>query len=116
MENSDIFINLFYDVHEDSFKIKTNLKKEKINEILFECYRATLGQEPDYREFNRKKIYNIQISLDLPEDSFHISSNAGNHVLTYELIRASINNWDILPEEISIDKQDLEHIILKNRN
>ncbi len=116
MENSRIFIDLFHDIYENTFKIKTNLNKDKVNEILSECYRATLNSKPDYGGFNKKDVYNIQISLDLSEDVFHISSNTGNRILTYELIKDSINNWEILSEEVSVDKKDLEEIILKNRN
>ncbi len=116
MEDSKISINLFYNLQEDNFKIKSNIKEDKIDEILSECYRATLNQDPDYRDFNKKDIYNILISLDLSEDIFYLSSNTGNRVLTYELIKKSINNWEILSEEVSINKKDLEEIILKKRN
>ena len=116
MENSRIFIDLFHDIYENTFKIKTNLNKDKVNEILSECYRATLNSKPDYREFNKKDVYNIQISLDLSKDVFYIYSNTGNRVLTYELIKDSIDNWEILSEEVSVNKKDLEEMILKNKN
>jgi hypothetical protein len=116
MADSDISLKLFYDLHKNNFKIKTNLEKDKINEILSECYRATLNESLDYREPNKRDIYNINISLDLSCDDFLIFSNTGNNVLTYELIRESVNNWELLPEEASANKDDLEKIILKNKN
>ena len=116
MENSDIFLNLFYDTHKNSFKIKTDLKKDKVDEILFECYRATLNQSPDYRAPKMHDVYNILIKLDLFQDIFSISSNTGNKVLAYELIKEAINNWESISEEIRLDKSDLEEIILRNKN
>jgi len=116
MADSDISIKLFYDLHKNNFKIKTNLKEDKVDEILSECYRVTLNEIPDYRKPNKRDIYNIIISLDLSQDEFVICSDTGNNILTYELIRDSINNWDLLPEETNIDKDNLEKIILKNKN
>jgi hypothetical protein len=116
MADSDISLKLFYDFHKNNFKIKTNLKGEMINEILSECYRATLNSKPDYRKPNKRDIYNINISLDLSCDDFLIFSNTGNNTLTYELLRESINNWELLPEETSVNKDDLEKIVFKNKN
>ena len=114
MADAEVFISLFYDVTNNNFKIKTNLKENKINEVLAECYRTTLYRESDEREPIMRNIYNISISLDLSNDSFKISSDTGNNILSYELIRESIDKWELLPEEVSADKNNLGKILLNN--
>ena len=116
MQKSDLFLDLFYNVKENSFKIKTNVRNDKVDKILSDCYRTTLNSSPDYREPNLSDIYNVMIKLDLSSDTFFISSDTGNRVLAHELIRKAINNWENILYEESVDKSALEEIILKNRN
>jgi hypothetical protein len=116
MGESDLFLSLFYEVDTNSFKLKTNVKEDKVDELLFECYRSTLNKSPDYRDFNKYKVYTILIKLDLSQDAFSISSNTGNNVLAYELIKDAIKKWEIIPEELKFDKKTLETVIIKNTN
>ena len=116
MIEPDLFLDLFYNVKDNSFKLKTNVKDDKIDEILSDCYRTTLGAFPDYREPKLFDVYSILIKLDLSQDTFSISSNTGNKVLAYELIREAINNWEIISEELSFDKKNLETFVLRNIN
>ena len=113
MENSDIFLNLFYDIHKNSFKIKTDLKKDKVDEILFECYRATLNQSPDYRAPKMHDVYNILIKLDLSQDIFPMLGrrhDQKNGLNSFFLARADLLSqsqpFSIHSKEISVSPQE----------
>lgn len=116
MANSKIYVNLFYDLGENNFKIKTNLRKEKIDEFLAECYRSTQLISKSYSKyFHPRKIYSIEIDFDSSQ-IFKISSNTGNNAWTFELIKNAINNWKILSDKLFLDKKGIEKILEKNLN
>ncbi len=117
MENSGNYINLFYDLGEDNFKIKTNLREEKIDEFLAECYRAAkLIPNSCSKFFHKRKIYNIDINFDSASNIFKIYSDTGNNAWTFELIKNAINNWKILSDKLFLDKKGIEKILEKNLN
>jgi len=105
----DLYINL--EVNPDSSKNLingTNAKEEQIDNVLSECYRSTLENNPDYRVPKEQNKYNIRITLSLEEDIFNIKSDTGNKVLTYELIKGAIGNWELKPTlESKVNKPNL---------
>ncbi len=117
MKNSGNYISLFYDLGEDNFKIKTNLREEKIDEFLTECYIATKSISCNFSSFfHKKEIYNIDINFDSASNIFKIYSDTGNKIWTFELIKYAINNWKILSDKLNLDKKGIEGILAKNLN
>ena len=92
---TDLYINLEVDWKSNKYLIDTNIKEDKIDDILAEYYRGTLSKSPDHNDAVEKDKYNIRIELDLSEDIFTMNSDTGNRVLTYELVREAIGNWEI---------------------
>ena len=77
----DIFIDLTYNLDEDNFKISTNVKEEKITDLLSTFIMTQIGQGVDNRKSKENSVYNIHIELDMTTDTFTVSHNCGNNGL-----------------------------------
>ena len=83
----DVYLEFKYDAKTDEISITdTNLKRDKIDEVLGEYLRAQMGQGRDSRQPNRQETYGIKIGLDLDGDVFHTESDTGNAGLTTGLV------------------------------
>jgi len=105
---SKLFINLEVNYKEKEYLIETNIKEEKIDDILSEFYRSTLDKGPDESKPYEQEKYNIKIQLDLETDTFTMASDTGNSVLSYEFVREAIGNWNLKPTlESKVNKANL---------
>ncbi|MFC1721117.1 hypothetical protein ACFLY0_00350 [Patescibacteria group bacterium] len=87
MDKADISIEIIFDInHPEKTLIKTNAKKEALEEILEAWLYCQTGQGADESEPDERDVYNIQIQLDLSDDSFATSSDTGNKGLTVGLV------------------------------
>jgi hypothetical protein len=75
---SDLNIELKYDVTKNTLNIWSNIKRDRVEDILTTFIRTQIGKGEDKREANKLEEYRILIELDLSYDIFNITDNCGN--------------------------------------
>jgi len=99
MGNYDLYINMSYNGPQATLTIEdTNVKLDKIDDILAEWIRGQSGKGKDNRVANEKDVYKIQMKVDLTYDHFTVSSDTGNHGLTTGILGTSLGKWKLSPE------------------
>jgi hypothetical protein len=73
-----LFLQIKYDLKNDRFETNTNVTSEKLEEFVSEFLRSQMGLGKDTREMKTQEIYEIEIKLDLSDDTFYVSSNVNN--------------------------------------
>lgn len=87
MSRYHIAIIIDYDLkNPERTAIRTNAKKETLEEILETFLHAQVGAGEDDRRANEKDEYKIAIYLDLTDDTFKTESDTGNDGLTCGIV------------------------------
>ena len=83
----DIFVEIAYDINDpNKTTIKTNAKKERVEDLLASWVQDQIGRGDDDRVANKKDMYTINIGLDLSDDTFFTESDTGNKGLTCGIV------------------------------
>ena len=90
MRENHLFIDLEYDINQDTHKIRTNIRKDLVYDTLSTFLSTQIGQGADKRKANERDIYHIRIGLDLTDDIFTISDDTGNKGLRDGILLAII--------------------------
>ena len=86
MPSAHIVLKIAFDErHPEKTTIKTNARKEAIEEILEAWLSCQIGGK-DKSKPKKKSVYQIEIQLDLSDDSFVTHSDTGNKGLTCGII------------------------------
>lgn len=88
----DLFIFLEYNIEIDSFKVTTNIKEDKVEDIVSEYLQCQIGSGIDKSPRNEFDLYKIHISLDIYSDSFKCRDNCGNRGLRDGILMHFLNN------------------------
>lgn len=88
--NQKIFVNIWYDINKDFFRIKSNAKDPI--EIVTNYLRSQIDAGEDKSEPSRLGIYQIDLSLDLTEDVFSCEHNCGNLGLRDGILMCLVKN------------------------
>ena len=96
---SEVVAPLTIDIHynmSDLTKsvIRTNIKTERLSDILADYIQSQIGKGSDDRESKAQEEYHITISLDLSFDTFQTTSDTGNEGLTVGIILHVLNNLE----------------------
>jgi hypothetical protein len=76
---ADLFIDITFPISErEQFKIDTNVKDDKIADVISEFLRSQIGAGRDENEPHVREVYRIRLELDLADDSFTTYSDTGN--------------------------------------
>ena len=87
MFKADIVLQITFDFKKpDKTIIRTNAKKEAVEEILEAWLSCQIGQGKDESKHNEKDEYKIEIQLDLSDDTFRTNSDTGNKGFTCGII------------------------------
>lgn len=73
-----VFINITYDLDSNKCSFQTNLKQERIREVLEDFLRLQIGAGEDHSPTNELEKYHINITLDLTNDTFYPTDDCGN--------------------------------------
>jgi hypothetical protein len=71
-----------YNLKENTYRIASEVKKERVIEVIEELLRSQIGAGPDKAEPVKRDIYTIVIDLELQGDIFTVSADTGNKSLT----------------------------------
>ncbi len=97
----DLLIKISYDLKKpEKSLIQTNVKPERLQDLLGDYLHDQMGRGGDGREQNMKEVYNITIGIDLSDDTFYTSSDTGNDGLTCGIILnvcTILNQLKVLP-------------------
>lgn len=78
---------LRYTVDTDKFEIQSDLKEDRISEVLSDYLRSQMGTGSNGNQTrNELPVYEIVLTLNLLEDTYTVTSNTGNTSLTIGLI------------------------------
>ena len=92
---SDLYIDITYPVaHPNKYKIKSNIRKEMLLDMLGELVHMQLGEGEDKSKAKKLNAYHIHIELDLNYDDFSIKSDTGNKGLTLGIIMDVISRME----------------------
>lgn len=86
--SSDVFVEIHHNVKTGEFHHETNLKEDKIQEVLEEYVRSQTGAGRDPSPPDMRDEYTIRIGLDLSDDTFRVSSDCGNNSLREGIVMA----------------------------
>jgi hypothetical protein len=81
-----LFIEIKYNIKNDSFETNSNIKEEKIVEIVLEYLRTQIGLGKDDRTAADKDIYSLRLELDLSEDHFKLAHDTNNMSLSMGIL------------------------------
>ena len=88
MAHADVTLQIDYDFHDpEKSIIRTNAKREAVEEILGEWLRAQMGRGADESRPKKKDKYCIVIGLAVSDDTFTTTSDTGNKSLTCGIVR-----------------------------
>lgn len=97
MSKVDILIQINFNMENpEETLIRTNAKREGVEEILATFVQDQAGQGEDKRKPNERDEYKIEIGLDLSYDTFHITSDTGNEGLTLGIVMQVLGILDKL--------------------
>lgn len=92
-EADDITLDIFYDVnHPEKTVIRTNAKKEALEEILEAWLQDQMGRGKDESPPEQRDLYRIMIGLNLDGDRFRVVSDTGNKGLTTGIVMDVFRN------------------------
>jgi len=77
----ELFIRIAYDIDRDKAKIDTNVRSDRVNEMISEYLRTQIGGGEDRRKATERKVYHINLELELDGDVFRVSDDTGNRSL-----------------------------------
>ncbi len=90
---ADIILEIAFNLNEPKKTIiKTNAKKEALEEILETWISCQMGKGADTSKPAQKDVYAIKIYVDLTDDSFVTESDTGNKGLTCGIIMNVFSN------------------------
>jgi len=96
----DLFIKISYCFNKpETSIIRTNVKTERLRDLLNDYLYNQIGKGEDKRKLNEKEVYDIEIGVDLSDDTFYVSSDTGNDGLTCGIIMhvsAILNELEVL--------------------
>ena len=75
---NDLYLNMEYDIIEDTYKIDTNIKTHLAKDVVSEFLRTQIGAGRDLSKMKEDDKYNISIKLNLNMDDFTCIDNCGN--------------------------------------
>jgi len=89
----DIQVSLAFNMKDPKAStIRTNAKREALEEILEAWCHAQVGAGPDPNPANQAEVYNITIGLWLADDSFGTDADTGNKGLTAGIVMDVLAN------------------------
>ncbi len=98
---ADIVVEIRYDLKKpEQTIIKTNARKEALEEIFEAWLQDQIGRGKDSRQPACRDEYLVRIGLDLSDDTFATESDTGNSALTCGLVMdvlARLEKLSVLP-------------------
>jgi len=88
------FIKMRYIVDKDDYTWETDLKDEKIFDVITDFLRTQMGLGKDTQTPNEFPVYEVEINLDLSDDSFRVKSNTGNNSLMTGIVAHFLDKKD----------------------
>jgi hypothetical protein len=74
-----VYLKLKYNIKKDKFSYSSNMRDERIADIVVEFLRIQMGKGADRSEPEKRDKYKIEIWLDLNTDTFvNCKDNCGN--------------------------------------
>jgi hypothetical protein len=75
---ADLHLRLDYDVIKDIFCFQTDIKTEALSDLVGEFLHSQFGAGIDDRPREEHELYEIDMDVDLSDDTFRTRHNCGN--------------------------------------
>lgn len=92
--STDVFVEIRHNMKTGEFHRETNVKDDKVSEVLEEYIRSQMGAGKDSTPPEMRDEYTVRIGLDLSDDSFQVSSNTGNRSLRDGIVIAYLQQLE----------------------
>lgn len=99
--NPDIIIEMTFNMKEDTVRIRTNAKHDKVGDLLEDYLHAQIGSGKDTTPATEKDIYNITLGVELGEDIWGSSHDCGNKGLREGIVMRILTMLDKEPEKVT---------------
>lgn len=99
--NADLMIGLEYDLRKRTARIDTNVKRDKVAELLGEYLLSCVGQGKDDAPPTKKNVYCIKLGLVLSEDQWLVEHDCGNKGLREGILMDIVSLLNDSPENIT---------------
>jgi hypothetical protein len=86
----DLFVNIEFNIKTNKAKFDTNIKKDKLSDIIATFLQGQMGAGSDPSKAIERDVYKIRLELDLSDDTFSSSSNCGNKGLRDGILYACV--------------------------
>ena len=100
--SADVILKINHNMRTGKTTIKTNARKEALEEILDAWLTGQMGQGEDKNPPHIRESYMIKIELDLRTDRFRTRSNTGNEGLTCGIIMGVRKQLGLKSREIEV--------------
>ena len=90
-----LFINITYDPNKDKYKVRTNVKREGVEDLIDTFLRGQIGAGSDSRKAEKREVYHINMQIDLSDDSFNVSDDTGNFGLRDGILLGIRGKWSL---------------------
>lgn len=97
----DIFIEMTFNVKDESTTIRTNAKHDKVDELLTDYLHSIVGAGKDETLMVERDVYTITIGVELADDSWGSSHDCGNKGLRDGIIMRVLALLSKEPSKIS---------------
>lgn len=73
-----LHIRVTFNHKENKVSIESDVKREKIGDLITDFLRDQMGKGKDERKAAELDVYNIALDIDLTDDTFYCCSDCGN--------------------------------------
>ena len=74
----DILIEVDFPWKDEEFTVRTNAKREALDELLVDWLRSQMGQGADESPIEEHPVYKLKLGFRVSDDGFALESNCGN--------------------------------------
>jgi hypothetical protein len=93
VQDYPLYIHITYDIKKDKPSVKTNVRKDSVDDLLMEVLRGQIGTGVDPRKAEEREVYHVKVRINLESDSFSVSDDTGNFGLRDGIIRSTMGKW-----------------------
>ena len=73
-----MYINIIYNLKTNKCSFNTDIKRERISDVLSDFLRLQIGAGVDNSPSSELEEYHINLTLDLSDDTFYVDHDCGN--------------------------------------
>jgi len=107
----DIYLKVIFPINTpEEFRVETNARDEAVSELLTDFIHHQVGAGKDPSEANDLDVYEIELGIDLSDDSWRTRHNCGNKGLRDGILMDVVRRIGETPERVKKVDIDVQKI------